>query len=216
MTGSDGRSSGSGHVRSVAAWRRRRRPGRSPRRRRPVSRQLSVQLPPTAGRLRSHRERRRPHRLVAAAGLTLVAAAAGAGAGFVAGRTADDPPAATNAPARSRADGDRPRDRSDRRRRRRRPGSSRRSCRSRRASYPAPGPFPGRPWAGKRGRARLRRSHPDQRPLRRRTRTTVTVTVNGEDRSGHGCSVGFRLRHRRQLSPARRSDRGRAGDVRLR
>ena len=36
---------------------------------------------------------------MAAAGLTLVAAAAGAGAGFVAGRTADDPPAAANAPA---------------------------------------------------------------------------------------------------------------------
>jgi putative serine protease PepD len=37
--------------------------------------------------------------LVAAAGLTLVAAAGGAGAGFLAGRAADDPPAATNSAA---------------------------------------------------------------------------------------------------------------------
>ena len=55
--------------------------------------------PPAPGTSSPPRPHRTPHRLVAAAGLTLVAAAAGAGAGFVAGRTADDPPAATSSPA---------------------------------------------------------------------------------------------------------------------
>ena len=46
---------------------------------------------------RPHHGRRRPHRLAAAAGITLAAVAAGAAGGYVAGRTTDDPAAATGA-----------------------------------------------------------------------------------------------------------------------
>ncbi|HEU4841004.1 MAG TPA: trypsin-like peptidase domain-containing protein [Ilumatobacteraceae bacterium] len=51
-----------------------------------------------APRGRPHHGRRRPHRLAAAAGITLAAVAAGAAGGYVAGRTTDDPAAATGAP----------------------------------------------------------------------------------------------------------------------
>src|SRR5687767_5509400 len=53
---------------------------------------------PAAPRGRSHLGRRRPHRLAAAAGITLAAVAAGAASGYVAGRATDsDPPASSAA-----------------------------------------------------------------------------------------------------------------------
>src|SRR5688572_29974246 len=47
---------------------------------------------PAAPSGRSHHGRRRPHRLAAAAGITLAAVAAGAAGGYVAARVSDDTP----------------------------------------------------------------------------------------------------------------------------
>ena len=165
--------------------------------------------PPTAPAApsgRPHHGRRRPHRLAAAAGITLAAVAAGAARRLRRRRgRPTTPPRATGAPVEAVPVAATTHVRRHRRRRPSSPPCSPRRSRSRRAARCSAGPFtPVRRGRRHGHRARRRGPHPDQRPRRRRRRRRSPCTSTARTARPRCSAASLQRRHRRPAARRRR------------